>query len=89
MYIQEFSNHVIKIDKFNKFQEFTQNFQQPFLNALQYQIHHSIRNVILFLFFKIKASFQQKKSDFMSLSLKRCIQACQFSPIYLKVRIML
>lgn len=43
---------------------------------------HSVRNVFL-----IKASFQQK-SDFMSFSLKRCIQACQFSPICLKVSVL-
>lgn len=56
--------------------------------SLLYSIKYfrSVRNVFFFFFFSIKASFQQKKSDFMSFSLKRCIQACQFSPIYLRVR---
>lgn len=47
----------------------------PMLYSIKY--FHSIRNVS-----SIKASFQQK-SDFMSFSLKRCIQACQFSHVFL------
>lgn len=55
----------------------------PMLHSIK--CFHSVKND----FFN-KGIFSEKKppnkSDFMSFSLKRCIQACQLSLIYLKVR---